>query len=861
MDVRSDIRDWLYKQPDWMQEAAEKLLVKGDLDADDVTAISSLIKTSVGQKPSNHRPFEELKQAATTHDELRLVKISDVAGIENLAPKHPLLLGKENLTVIYGHNGSGKSSYTRLLKKIAGKPRAVELKTNVFDLPPDESKCHITSSVNGVESLSEWTVGTDPIHGLRGLDIFDSEEAKHYLSAESPATYVPGILGLFEGLAGIAERIKGALTAEQSALVSALPAMPTTYQDTEASRQYSALTTITPSVLSEALTWTTEHEAKLAEISERLKIDDPGALAQQKRRTKTELERAIASLTQASIAYSPANLESLRSSRTNAQAKRQIALEAAQVKSAVLEGVGTTTWRAMWSAARLYSATPYPNGAFPVTTDARCVLCQQDLSPAAQERLNDFEAFVQGTLESDAAAAEAIYEDNLRKLTLPPSDQQTETQCEASGLASEDWKKYIKAYWQQVSVAQTAFRNEELVQHAPPVENISEGLVRLADFSEQLEKSAAQFDEDALQFDRAQALKDKLGYEAKKWMAQQADAIKAESARLLEVKNYEKWKALTGSRSISLKAAEITQKVVTEAYVTRFNKELVALGASRLRVELKKTKTRNAKVLHQLRLKGALNERDLPESILSDGERRIISLAAFLADVCDKPGATPFVFDDPISSLDHDFEWHVACRLVELAKTRQVIILTHRLSLYGTLEDVAKKAGDAWKDAHYRPMCIEAYAGGAGHPADQDVWNANTKKANNILLMRLAAAKKVGDAEGAGAYRAFAQGICSEFRKLLERSVEEDLLNKVVVRHRRSVTTDGRLKAVSGIAPEDCVFIDSLMTKYSCYEHSQSREIPVLIPEEPELRIDIEALKTWRDDLSARRSRIAALSA
>ena len=69
------------------------------------------------------------------------------------------------------------------------------------------------------------------------------------------------------------------------------------------------------------------------------------------------------------------------------------------------------------------------------------------------------------------------------------------------------------------------------------------------------------------------------------------------------------------------------------------------------------------------------------ESVLSDGERRIVSLAAFLADVAEKPYAAPFLFDDPISSLDHDFEWYVANRLAELAKSRQVLVFTHRLSL------------------------------------------------------------------------------------------------------------------------------------------------------------------------------------
>ncbi|MBB8339407.1 AAA family ATPase, partial [Escherichia coli] len=139
----------------------------------------------------------------------------------------------------------------------------------------------------------------------------------------------------------------------------------------------------------------------------------------------------------------------------------------------------------------------------------------------------------------------------------------------------------------------------------------------------------------------------------------------------------------------------MTQKVVTEAYAARFNRELKVLGAPSLQVELVKIRTENAKVLHQLQLKGA--QRDKLHNVLSEGERRIISLAAFLADVTDRPGSAPFIFDDPISSLDHEFEWQVAKRLVELAKSRQVIILTHRLSLYGVIEDLARKEGDPWK--------------------------------------------------------------------------------------------------------------------------------------------------------------------
>ena len=82
--------------------------------------------------------------------------------------------------------------------------------------------------------------------------------------------------------------------------------------------------------------------------------------------------------------------------------------------------------------------------------------------------------------------------------------------------------------------------------------------------------------------------------------------------------------------------------------------------------------------------------------------------------------------------------------------------------------------------------------------------------------------------------------------------VEDDLLNEVVKRHRRSVTTENRLPALCAIEPSDCATIDHLMTKYSFYEHSQSMEVPAFIPEEAELRQDIEELKGWRIDFGGR---------
>ncbi|HGX92455.1 MAG TPA: restriction endonuclease, partial [Candidatus Tenderia sp.] len=378
-------------------------------------------------------------------------------------------------------------------------------------------------------------------------------------------------------------------------------------------------------------------------------------------------------------------------------------------------------------------------------------------------------------------------------------------------------------------------------------------LNELKQLLETLEAEATQHEADAAAFDRDKANKQKTDLEAKQWTSQQAAAIREEVKRLGQVAKLENLKGHTNSRNISLKAGDISERVITDAYVTRFNDELKKLGASRIKVELIKTRTEKGKAKHRLQLRGVTNSSTGPGLILSDGERRAVSLAAFLADVTGKPYTAPFIFDDPISSLDHDFEWEVAMRLAKLAQDRQVIVFTHRLSLYGALEDAARKIGEEWKKSNLEQRCIESFGGTAGHPVDEAFWQANTKKANNILINRLGEAKKYWDTGDSTNYRIHAQGICSDFRKLVERTVEEDLLNQVVKRHRRSVTTDNRISHLPKITKDDCDFIDGLMTKYSCYEHSQSHETPSFLPDEPELREDIEKLKIWREDFMKRR--------
>jgi hypothetical protein len=187
-------------------------------------------------------------------------------------------------------------------------------------------------------------------------------------------------------------------------------------------------------------------------------------------------------------------------------------------------------------------------------------------------------------------------------------------------------------------------------------------------------------------------------------------------------------------------------------------------------------------------------------------------------------------------------------RLVELAKNRQVIIFTHRLSLLGMIKEYSKKE-------NMTPVinCVRHESWGTGEPGEAPLSTKKPPKAlNDLINKNLVIARKLYKEKGQEVSYPYIKAICSDFRILLERMIEVVLLADVVQRHRRAVQTVGKIEKLAKINNNDCEFFDEMMTKYSRYEHSQSDEAPVTLPDPDELDKDLNNLKKWYDDFTKR---------
>ena len=106
-------------------------------------------------------------------------------------------------------------------------------------------------------------------------------------------------------------------------------------------------------------------------------------------------------------------------------------------------------------------------------------------------------------------------------------------------------------------------------------------------------------------------------------------------------------------------------------------------------------------------------------NVVSEGEQRYLSIAAFFAELNAADDPSGIVFDDPVSSLDYKWRENVAQLLVKEAKTRQVIVFTHDFVFLLLLKHFFEEQGIEQLDQRVRQL-----SNGAGVCAEEMPWVA-----------------------------------------------------------------------------------------------------------------------------------------
>ena len=861
-DVKpSTFEVWLGGRPKWLQTAASRLIASRRMP--DQHGIQELAALCIAEASADKNAVFETVQPgqlenAAQQPALKLRELSDIRGVNAIKDDAVLSFGIGNLTIVYGPNGAGKTGFTRILKEACGSRAKDGIFGNVYaeTVQPSSAKIHVTV---GVEPKTlEWGSGGSALQALRHIHVFDSKTASMYMVKDNEAAYEPSRMRFVSSLIRLSDEVSGALTVRKAALITKMPAVPVEFSQTNAAGWLKRLAgTTTAAAIAEQCFYSEELDAE--------RVRTEGVLAQQD--IGKRLEAIVRERTSFAVfgrwsdglklALSEAAVKELVMARHVALTKRKAAGEGARAAfgDAPLDGVGQEAWMHLWAKARQYSEShAYRGKEFPVVDgDAHCVLCQQELAQEGRQRMSHFETYVRGGLESDAGKAEAHLATMAAKLPRIPTHDEWMVQTAILNMEAgavemmyaslDQLHKFAMAETEVVKIPAVSWSSvdEALAAKVQALNTEEQGLKALQIDGKRKEMEA-----------RVVHLK------AQQWFSQQKEAIAIEVARLRQMYILDQALALAGTTALSRKNTELAKDELDAGYKQRFEAELDLLGGKRLSVKPVGKPQGKGKTTFSLALHGTKRQASV-DLVLSEGELRIVALAAFIADITGANQSTPFIFDDPISSLDQDFEERVVARLIELAKQRQVIVFTHRLSLVTLIEDALKKLKDVAASAKLpHPVdsslvTLRRLGKQAGLVTQFSIRDGKPQKAVNRLRDELLPKlKAIHDAGEVVEYESQVKGICSDFRILVERAVEYVLLNEVLLRFRRSVQTQGRVTALAKICKKDCEFIDGLMTSYSAFEHSQTDELPAEVPDFAVLEADIKALALWMKEFSER---------
>ena len=849
-DPAQDILTWVADKLPWVRDALRRLAVSGELSEVDKAELVGMIRKAQGLPVTVEPPAAIPLTAhhlgargASGFSDTRILGIHDIRHVGRMADDASLTFPKDGLAAIYGANGAGKSGYTRIFRR-AGSGRGDDLKKQILpdvfaEGPTGDASAVIEVEQGGAHAPFSWNAA-DPTSRIPGLWVFDSDATHAYVDSGNAIELLPFNIDIILRLREFCDSVRANFDIEIREIGDRWQELePDILEDTFAEEFLRGLTADTTAAEIEKIGWLPpDRQARFEALSSQV------AVPQERLKTLTfilpVIEPAAAAVTQAESALADRALEEIKALDCEAASLRQAA---ADTDTHLLDGhalpVGSSVWQLMWEAARKYGeAIAHPGHPFPDTLrpEALCPLCQQELDSTARSRLLRLEEYVSTKIrkQADEATSGAL----ARKADLAAKLKAAEDCLAKFDISKENvtLSGDLK-YWQEAARTRLASLDQWLngrsgIEPMPVAvaARLTEMVTTLKGDMETLIASA--------NLEQAKTALDDLR-ELQAWieLGKYKERIAAHVRDLGRQKKLQQCVVVTSTAGITRLFNTLKDRYLNETLLKAYEKEFSALNLGRLKVKaFPKADRDTARFL--VDLEGRKHKTSKLSEILSEGERRALSLAAFLAEQSVGGGAGCLVFDDPVSSLDHLWAEVIAKRLATEAKIRQIIVFTHDLVFYDKLCTAAESAG---VQPSYQRL-FRREAGTAGHvdPSPGNWRSQKVKDRLKELKPKVAEAKITAD-RSPDKYERDGKDVYGRMRDTWERLVEELLFHKVVQRFSRNVATS-ELRYLSA-DPDILARIDAGMTRTSTFSHDNPIALTDPFPQPDEMEADLKELE------------------
>jgi hypothetical protein len=208
VSLLQDILEWSATLKPWQSDALRRLIQLGNLTPQDYDDLFALMKSTNGlSDPHGRSPqplaANHLPSTIATGAPLTLLAMRDMKNVNRIANNQTMIFSPVGLTVIYGDNGSGKSGYSRVLKRACrARDQGEKVLPNAF-LPATKQgvpEVLFDVQVSGTNKTLRWTNNQPPPDEMSSISVFDSRCARAYVDDEQDVAYMPYGLDVVESL-------------------------------------------------------------------------------------------------------------------------------------------------------------------------------------------------------------------------------------------------------------------------------------------------------------------------------------------------------------------------------------------------------------------------------------------------------------------------------------------------------------------------------------------------------------------------------------------------------------------------------------------------------------------------------------
>lgn len=847
MSTQEVLLSWLQERPLWQQELARRLMEQTSLTDTAMGELLELMLASVsGTDATPELPPLTIDEFPShgLGTSARLLAVGSLIGVAAAAPNQTIDINREGLTIVYGMNGSGKSTYARVLKRVL---RTVDLDNMVrgdvyVDAGSEETEASAVIRVLRPDEEEEHVVNLhDPEDlQLETISVFDSGSAEFYLDARNTIAYVPLTVRLLARMASAQDRMRSRLSQLRDEERTKEPSLRGVPEDTEASRRISSLSHSTDLEELQAFSALTPDEAaRLNELAAALAgaatrdMRADAEAAAQDARDAADVRAAMAAFADT---LSSEKMIALRNAAREARLARQAVQDATSVLAGMGRGVGDESWRRMWEAARDFvelGARVFPPGA-----GDPCPLCLRLTDADTSARLHQLEGHIRSELQQEADAAQTRLE-RLRDHLDPDGVEEIRELVDRSIREKHsDLAGNLDQALDQLAQGMAAAHGDS--ENAQPASEIDlkANEVRAWEnqrqaHSETLLRSLDPEGHAALQVE-AEELR------ARKALWEEFEAIQEWVMALGRIQSLDAAHSSLATNSLTRKQRELSDSLVSDVLASGLARELASLRCTHLPVDLDPRTSVGATDV-ALSLAGAYGSPPLSE-VLSEGEQRALALAFFLAEVSCAEHDGGIVLDDPVSSLDDQRRTHIAGRLIDECGRRQVVVFTHDLPFMLHLIELAE---DQSVPCVVRGMWRH---GSIVRRVDVSAPFDAMRLKDRVGKLRIRVQEWDSQPDPSDEDEAWSR-VCDLYRDMRvtwERAVEERLFRGVVQRFQRDVKT---LKLASvDLRPEWREAVTQGMTRCSYFVHDAPVGTRMAIPGRTELEEDLRTLIDFEDE-------------